>query len=78
MSTISFGSLHFSFSFGIRYFSDFFFFQIMYGVLYAISPEIFPAKDRGTGNGLVFTATRLFGLIVRFGNFFLSCWVMVN
>ena len=38
----------------------------MYGVLYAISPEIFPAKDRGTGNGLVFTATRIFGLIVRF------------
>ena len=38
----------------------------MYGVLYAISPEIFPAKDRGTGNGLVFTAARIFGLIVRF------------
>ncbi|KAF8153781.1 major facilitator superfamily domain-containing protein [Crassisporium funariophilum] len=37
--------------------------NIMYGVLYAISPEIFPAKDRGTGNGLVFTATRIFGLI---------------
>ena len=40
----------------------------MYGVLYAISPEIFPAKDRGTGNGLVFTATRIFGLIVRLKN----------
>ena len=38
----------------------------MYGVLYAISPEIFPAKDRGTGHGLVFTAARIFGLIVRF------------
>lgn len=38
----------------------------MFGVLYAISPEIFPAKDRGTGNGLVFTATRIFGLIVSF------------
>ena len=37
----------------------------MFGVLYAISPEIFPAKDRGTGNALVFTATRIFGLIVR-------------
>jgi hypothetical protein len=36
----------------------------MYGVLYAISPEIFPAKDRGTGNGLVAAATRVFGLIV--------------
>ncbi|OCH87181.1 MFS general substrate transporter [Obba rivulosa] len=36
---------------------------IMYGVLYAISPEVFPAKDRGTGNGLVATATRVFGVI---------------
>lgn len=36
----------------------------MYGVLYAISPEVFPAKDRGTGNGLTATATRVFGLIV--------------
>ena len=36
----------------------------MYGVLYAISPEIFPAKYRGTGNGLVSTATRVFGVIV--------------
>ena len=42
----------------------------MYGVLYALSPEIFPAKDRGTGNGLVFTAARIFGLIVRFETFF--------
>ncbi|KAI0078436.1 MFS general substrate transporter [Panus rudis PR-1116 ss-1] len=37
--------------------------NIMYGVLYAISPEIFPAKDRGTGNGLTATATRVFGII---------------
>ncbi|KAK1225265.1 MFS sugar transporter [Marasmius sp. AFHP31] len=37
--------------------------NMMYGVLYAISPEIFPAKDRGTGNGLVSTATRVFGVI---------------
>ncbi|KAJ6537778.1 major facilitator superfamily domain-containing protein [Mycena capillaripes] len=29
----------------------------------AISPEIFPAKDRGTGNALVGTATRVFGVI---------------
>jgi len=36
----------------------------MYGVLYAISPELFPAKDRGTGSMLVFTAARIFGLIV--------------
>ena len=39
--------------------------QIMYGVLYAISPEIFPAKDRGTGNALVSTTTRVFGVVVR-------------
>jgi hypothetical protein len=37
----------------------------MYGVLYAISPEIFPAKDRGTGNALTATATRVFGVMVR-------------
>ncbi|KAF9647905.1 MFS general substrate transporter [Thelephora ganbajun] len=37
--------------------------NIMYGVLYAISPEIFPAKDRGTGNGLTATATRLFAIL---------------
>jgi len=38
----------------------------MYSVLSAISPELFPAKDRGTGNGLVFTATNVFGVLVRF------------
>ncbi|PCH42927.1 MFS general substrate transporter [Wolfiporia cocos MD-104 SS10] len=37
--------------------------NIMYGVLYAISPEVFPAKDRGTGNGLTATASRVFGII---------------
>ncbi|KAF7798232.1 hypothetical protein EIP86_009449 [Pleurotus ostreatoroseus] len=40
-----------------------FFSNIMYGVLYAISPELFPAKDRGTGNGLTATATRMFGIL---------------
>ena len=40
-------------------------FQIMFGVLYATSPEVFPAKDRGTGNGLTATATRVFGIMVR-------------
>ncbi|EPQ55613.1 hypothetical protein GLOTRDRAFT_115933 [Gloeophyllum trabeum ATCC 11539] len=40
-----------------------FFSNIMYGVLYAVSPEIFPAKDRGTGNGLTATATRVFGIL---------------
>ena len=37
----------------------------MYGVLYAASSELFPAKDRGTGNGLTATATRVFGVMVR-------------
>lgn len=37
--------------------------NIMYGVLYAISPEIFPAKDRGTGSGLTSIATRIFGVL---------------
>ncbi|KAF8963294.1 MFS general substrate transporter [Flammula alnicola] len=40
-----------------------FFSNIMYGILYAISPEIFPAKDRGTGNALTAAATRIFGLM---------------
>lgn len=47
----------------------------MYGVLYAISPEVFPAKDRGTGNGLVFSATRVFSILVcsrSFISFYLS------
>ncbi|EMD40181.1 major facilitator superfamily [Gelatoporia subvermispora B] len=37
--------------------------NVMYGVLYAISPEIFPTKDRGTGNALVATANRIFGIM---------------
>ncbi|KZV93829.1 MFS general substrate transporter [Exidia glandulosa HHB12029] len=37
--------------------------NVMYGVLYAISPEIFPTKDRGTGNGIVATANRIFGIM---------------
>jgi hypothetical protein len=35
----------------------------MYGVLYAISPESFPTKDRGTGNALVAAANRVFGIM---------------
>ncbi|KAM5539420.1 hypothetical protein V8D89_006872 [Ganoderma adspersum] len=37
--------------------------NVMYGVLYAISPELFPAKDRGTGNALVASANRIFGVM---------------
>ncbi|EIN13088.1 MFS general substrate transporter [Punctularia strigosozonata HHB-11173 SS5] len=37
--------------------------NVMYGVLYALSPELFPTKDRGTGNALVATANRIFGVM---------------
>ncbi|KAG8990942.1 hypothetical protein FRB90_001537 [Tulasnella sp. 427] len=37
--------------------------NIMYGVLYAMTPELFPTKDRGTGNGLASTANRIFGIM---------------
>jgi len=37
--------------------------NVMYGVLYAYTPEIFPTKDRGTGNGLAATANRIFGVM---------------
>ncbi|KAH9031886.1 MFS general substrate transporter [Lactarius pseudohatsudake] len=37
--------------------------NIMYGVLYAVSPETFPANHRGTGNGLTGAAARVFGLL---------------
>lgn len=37
--------------------------NVMYGVLYAISPELFPTKDRGTGNALVAAANRIFGIM---------------
>jgi len=36
----------------------------MYGVLYALSPELFPTKDRGTGNAIVASANRVFGIMV--------------
>lgn len=38
---------------------------MMFGILYAASPEVFPAKHRGTGNGLTATAARVFGVLVR-------------
>ncbi|KAI8978705.1 MFS general substrate transporter [Trametes punicea] len=37
--------------------------NIMYGVLYAISPELFPAKDRGTGSALVASANHICGAL---------------
>ncbi|KAK0216532.1 MFS general substrate transporter [Armillaria nabsnona] len=37
--------------------------NMMWGVMYAISAEIFPAQHRGTGNGLVNVATATFGVL---------------
>lgn len=37
--------------------------NIMYAVLYAYTPEIFPTKDRGTGNALTATSNRIFGIM---------------
>ncbi|KAF9445454.1 MFS general substrate transporter [Macrolepiota fuliginosa MF-IS2] len=37
--------------------------NVMYGVLYTITPELFPTKDRGTGNALTATANRIFGIM---------------
>lgn len=38
--------------------------NVMYGVLYAVSPELFPTRDRGTGNAIVASANRIFGIMV--------------
>ena len=35
----------------------------MYGVLYAITPELFPTKVRGTGNAITAAANRVFGIM---------------
>ena len=37
--------------------------NIMYAVLYAYTPEIFPTKDRGTGNAITASANRIFGIM---------------
>ncbi|KAK6859859.1 hypothetical protein PG995_003495 [Apiospora arundinis] len=37
--------------------------NIMYAVLYGFTPEVFPTKDRGTGNALTATANRIFGIL---------------
>ncbi|KAF2738161.1 membrane transporter [Polyplosphaeria fusca] len=37
--------------------------NIMYAVLYAYTPEIFPTKDRGTGNAITASANRIFGVM---------------
>lgn len=35
----------------------------MYAILYAYTPEVFPTKDRGTGNAITASANRTFGVI---------------
>lgn len=37
--------------------------NVMYAVLYAFTPELFPTKDRGTGNALTAAANRVFGIM---------------
>ncbi|KAI9894175.1 MAG: hypothetical protein M1814_004029 [Vezdaea aestivalis] len=37
--------------------------NVMYAVLYGYTPEVFPTKDRGTGNALAATANRIFGIM---------------
>ncbi|KAK2627631.1 hypothetical protein QTJ16_003597 [Diplocarpon rosae] len=37
--------------------------NIMFAVLYGYTPEIFPTKDRGTGNALTATSNRIFGIM---------------
>jgi MFS family permease len=39
-----------------------FFQNIMYGVLYAYTPEVFPAPSRGTGTGIASCLNRIAGL----------------
>ena len=36
--------------------------DIMYGVLYAYTPEVFPAPNRGTGTGIASFFNRIAGL----------------
>ncbi|OJT15968.1 hypothetical protein TRAPUB_8791 [Trametes pubescens] len=36
--------------------------NVMWGVLFAVTPELFPAKDRGTGNAVVELGDRFFNL----------------
>ena len=56
--------------------------NIMYAVLYAYTPEIFPTKDRGTGNAITASANRIFGVmapvIAMFANLQTSVPVYVS
>ncbi|KAF2268123.1 MFS general substrate transporter [Lojkania enalia] len=56
--------------------------NIMYAVLYAYTPEIFPTKDRGTGNAITASANRVFGImapiVAMFANLQTSAPVYVS
>lgn len=43
-----------------------FFSNVMYALLYAYTPEVFPTKEIGTGNALAATANRVFGIMGEF------------
>jgi len=51
-----------------------FFSNVMYAVLYAYTPEIFPTKDRGTGNALIATSNWVFGIMAVSFYFLNVCW----
>lgn len=56
--------------------------NIMYAVLYSYTPEIFPTKDRGTGNAITASANRVFGImapiVAMFANLETSAPVYVS
>ncbi|KAI0798733.1 major facilitator superfamily domain-containing protein [Xylaria sp. FL0064] len=56
--------------------------NIMYAVLYAFTPEVFPTQHRGTGNALTATSNRIFGIfapvIAIYGNLNTSVPVYVS
>jgi hypothetical protein len=37
--------------------------KMMYGILYAMTPEMFSAKDRGTGGGITSAMSSIFGIL---------------
>lgn len=59
-----------------------FFSNVMYAVLYSYTPEIFPTKDRGTGNAITASANRVFGImapiVAMFANLATSAPVYVS
>ena len=46
--------------------------NVVYSVLCAVSPEVFPTKDRGTGDALVSSVNRIFGVMASSLMFYVS------